>query len=160
MEMKPEYDDLAAQVVALLTLTDTPRHVPDVPQDAEFDDFMMEHFNDPNFDLHKRSKLNLASVESLPNKKDTAFKDGGSDFDTESHVESTGYSDAPMSDFTDFDEYVLPLELFAIITYISLVSRPTPRCARQSRALTTPPCPSAPSACGPWVSFTLSSSPH
>ncbi|KZP32187.1 OPT oligopeptide transporter [Athelia psychrophila] len=104
MEMKPEYDDIAAQVVALPTLTDTPRHVPDVPQDAEFDDFMMEHFNDPNFDLHKRSKLNMASVESLPNKKDAAFKEGGSDFDTESHVESTGYSDAPMSDFTDFDD--------------------------------------------------------
>ena len=103
MESKPEYDDLAAQVVNLprFNATDSaPRHIPDVPEDAASIDFMMEHLNDPNFDLRKRSTFSIASIESQ--KKDS--KDRDSEFDTESRVESTGYSDAPMSDFTDFDE--------------------------------------------------------
>lgn len=117
MESKPDYDDITAQVVSLPHFT-TPRHIPDVPEDI---DFLMDHLNDPNFDLRHRSKVSLASTE-IPN-KDGLDKDKDSDFDTESQIGSTRYSEASISDFADFDEYVYRSQLISIALPNGVIQR-------------------------------------
>jgi hypothetical protein len=70
------------------------RHVPDVPEDV---DFLLDHLNDPNFDLSSRR------AESRI-KKDTYES---SDIDTESQFDSDRYSSRAESQITavdDFDE--------------------------------------------------------
>jgi|SRR5882672_1786165 hypothetical protein len=103
-------DDHLAQVVTFPQYPH-PRHVPDVPQDV---DYLMDHLNDPNYDIRNRSKSATASSYSLGVKKGEDLTDFKHDFetkstdlDTESQVESTRYSTTSMSDFTDFDEYVI-----------------------------------------------------
>jgi len=108
--MDMEINDHTAQVVALPQLL-RPRHVPDVPQDVD----MLEHLNDPNYDLRNRSKSAVASSDTLGSKKRRALSDDFSgkddfetkstDLDTESQAESTRFSTSSrMSDFTDFDD--------------------------------------------------------
>lgn len=70
------------------------RHVPDVPEDV---DFLLEHLNDPNFDL--TSRLREKRI-----KKDTYEP---SHIDTESQFDSDRYSSRAGSQITavdDFDE--------------------------------------------------------
>lgn len=103
------YDDSQAAHVVNIPSLARPRHVPDVPEDV---DFLLDHLNDPNYDMSKAPLT--ASTESFDyddNKKKAdglSYSAKASDFDTESAIESSRYS-APsrMSDFTDFDEYVL-----------------------------------------------------
>jgi hypothetical protein len=91
-----------------------PRHVPDVPQDV---DFIMEHFNDPNYDLRNpRRASDLPSQfthdqKRRPVKTPSVDHSGkGSDFDTESHADTDRYSHGEglgsRSSAIDFDEYV------------------------------------------------------
>ena len=111
MDMETNFDN-QAHVVALPQYT-RPRHVPDVPQDV---DFLMEHLNDPNYDLRNRSKSTVVSSYSLDVKRREDLSDDftgkhdfstkSTDLDSESQAESTRYSTTSMSDFTDFDEYV------------------------------------------------------
>jgi OPT family small oligopeptide transporter len=80
----------------------TPRHVPDVPDDVE-GDYLMDHLNDPNFDLKGNLKT---SSYSLSDKKKIA---DGSEYGprTDSDAESTArhsMTGSTMSDFTDFDD--------------------------------------------------------
>lgn len=119
--MDTEINDHTAQVVSLPQLL-RPRHVPDVPQDV---DMLMEHLNDPNYDLRSRSKSAIASSDTLESRKRGALSDDFSgkhdfetksmDLDTESQAESTRFSaSSRMSDFTDFDEYVDSFEVFGM----------------------------------------------
>ncbi|KAF8078330.1 OPT oligopeptide transporter [Lyophyllum atratum] len=62
-----------------------PRQVPDVPEDV---DFMMEHLNDPNFDLKKpRSVRSVGDFKSKEAKASYAASE-----DADSHYESDRYS--------------------------------------------------------------------
>lgn len=76
------------------------RSVPDVPEDV---DFMMEHLNDPNYDLHKSRPPSFESIEKGQKK---AY-----DTDGESHYDSDRYSisgaESRNSTAIDFDELVI-----------------------------------------------------
>lgn len=79
-----------------------PRQVPDVPEDVEF---IMEHLNDPNFDLKKsRSAYSLESSEGKE------FKGYDDTEDMESRYESERYSssrpESRSSSAVEFDECV------------------------------------------------------
>jgi hypothetical protein len=61
------------------------RHVPDVPEDV---DFLMEHLNDPNYDLTQSRPPSFSSVTDKKSKKAIY----ASDIDAESHFDSDRYS--------------------------------------------------------------------
>lgn len=75
------------------------RHVPDVPEDV---DFLMEHLNDPNFDLTQSRPPSFSSIAK--NKNDLY----NSDIDAESQLDSDRYSssrpESRNSTAVDFDE--------------------------------------------------------
>jgi hypothetical protein len=77
------------------------RHVPDVPEDV---DFLLEHLNDPNFDLTKSRPPSFVSAETRT-KKDIYES---SDIDTESQFDSDRYStsraESQVTAVDDFDE--------------------------------------------------------
>jgi hypothetical protein len=68
------------------------RRVPDVPEDI---DFLVEHLNDPNYDLERNKKVHPSFFAS--------------DIDTESHAGSGGHltlgAEPKNSTAIDFDEY-------------------------------------------------------
>src|SRR6266511_2360128 len=75
------------------------RGVPDVPEDV---DFVMEHLNDPNFDVSYRSP-SLSPVDKSGNQKPYPH-----DTDTESQLSdrySTSRAESRNSTAIDFDEY-------------------------------------------------------
>lgn len=92
-----------------------PRHVPDVPEDV---DFIMEHLNDPNFDLKQLPPAQHPPIPAtsdsfeLEHKKTDAFVYSHSDIDTESRIESDRYSRSGAasrnSTAIEFDECVHP----------------------------------------------------
>lgn len=69
------------------------RHVPDVPEDV---DFLMEHLNDPNFDLggFPSPAATSSSVEFDRQSHERHAKSSayGSEYDNESQLDSTHYS--------------------------------------------------------------------
>lgn len=71
------------------------RAVPDVPEDV---DFLMEHFNDPNFDYHSElQSLSDTSTEVFELEKKKVSDTGSvriSEFDVQSRSESIRYSTA------------------------------------------------------------------
>lgn len=77
------------------------RQVPDVPEDV---DFLLEHLNDPNFDLTKSRPSSFQSAERRT-KKD--FYES-SDIDAESQFDSDRYStsraESQVTAVDDFDE--------------------------------------------------------
>lgn len=77
------------------------RAVPDVPEDV---DFLMEHLNDPNYDLKKAVEKHNSSNMELGEKKIHM----GYDIDGESHLESDHYStsraESRNSTAIEFDE--------------------------------------------------------
>ena len=79
-----------------------PRTVPDVPEDV---DFLLEHLNDPNYDLKKNHPPSFESLEK------GGKKFYASEIDTESHFESDRYStsraESRNSTAIDFDECVI-----------------------------------------------------
>lgn len=81
-----------------------PRHSPDVPEDV---DFLMDHLNDPNYDL-KTGYASRTAVEfrSKPPKDKESYE--LSDIDAESHYESDRYStsraESRNSTAIDFEE--------------------------------------------------------
>ncbi len=73
------------------------RNVPDVPEDV---DFLMDHLNDPNYDL-KKGPPSISGSEGGEKKK------RGSYSDTDSQFDSDRYTDRPESRNStaiDFDE--------------------------------------------------------
>jgi hypothetical protein len=154
--------DNPAQVVTLPQLL-RPRHVPDVPQDV---DFLLDHLNDPNYDLRNRSKSAIASSDTFDKKGDgfsgkPDFSTTKSmDFDTESQAESTRFSTTSrMSDFTDFDEYVDPRKVAEMLwTHNPAANLLIPKCALRCLVSMILPCQSTHSACGFWACFTPFSS--
>ena len=76
------------------------RSVPDVPEDV---DFMMEHLNDPNYDLRKTRPPSFESVENGEKGEKKLY-----DTDGESHYDSDRYStsraESRNSTAVDFDE--------------------------------------------------------
>jgi hypothetical protein len=74
------------------------RHVPDVPEDVEF---LMEHLNDPNFDLTKSRPPSFASEETRT-KKDLYESDVESQFDSDRY--STSRAGSHVTAVDDFDE--------------------------------------------------------
>jgi len=82
-----------------------PRHEPDVPQDV---DFLMDHLNDPNYDLRPHSQSSTTSVETSTTQKegDLSFSLKSPDLDTESQVESSSYTTSTSPDTVTFDTYV------------------------------------------------------
>jgi hypothetical protein len=115
--MDMENNNNPAHVVPLPQLL-RPRHVPDVPQDV---DFLLDHLNDPNYDLRNRSKSTISADDTLDAKLAHEFSGKhdfsttGTDLDTESQAESTRFSTSSrMSDLTDFDEYVSPPKFFGM----------------------------------------------
>lgn len=74
------------------------RHVPDVPEDV---DFLMEHLNDPNFDLTQSRPPSFSTV--LVDRKPKKDIDEFSDVDVESRYGSDRYSTSRADSTVDFD---------------------------------------------------------
>ena len=95
------------------------RHLPDVPED---DDFVMEHLNDPNYDLRKRPSTTYSDSHAPSDTISADIKSkkyDHSDADAESQYGSDRDStERPESAF-DFDKYVDPL-LGIFISPVSL----------------------------------------
>lgn len=87
------------------------RNVPDVPEDV---DYVMQHLNDPNWDMDQASPT--ASVSSFPMEPKGTISSGqsihSSDLDSESQTDSTYKARASSraqlqeADIDDFNEYV------------------------------------------------------
>ncbi|KAF8641045.1 hypothetical protein AX17_000689 [Amanita inopinata Kibby_2008] len=96
------------------------RHVPDVPEDV---DFLMEHLNDPNFDLKKpvAPSINTQSTE-IPKKK--LYE--SSDLDTESQFDrySTSRAESRSSAAIEFDDESPYPEVRAAVASIDDPSMP------------------------------------
>jgi hypothetical protein len=116
----------STNVAHTLPLFLRPRHIPDVPEDV---DILMEHLNDPNYDLRsiRRASTSTASTEfddrKYPITPSTATLDisgkgsvhgKGSDFDTESRTDTYSQADGSnsRSSAIDFDEYVPCLSIY------------------------------------------------
>ncbi|KAF8168231.1 OPT oligopeptide transporter [Crassisporium funariophilum] len=99
------------------------RHVPDVPEDI---DFLMEHLNDPNYDLNKSRPPSFASVEKGTKKAKSAYDH--SEVDTESHFESDRYStsraESRNSTAIDFDDESPYPEVRAAVSSVDDPSMP------------------------------------
>lgn len=99
MEESKAYASGTEQVVAPIY---RPRQMADVPEDV---DFLMEHLNDPNYDL-KKGPPSIISSELQTKKIYTAYEQ--SDIDTESNYDSDRYStsraESRNSTAVDFDE--------------------------------------------------------
>jgi hypothetical protein len=86
-----------------------PRNVPDVPEDV---DFLMEHLNDPNYDL-RRASFSSASTHSFEmdsknphDRKRHSLDYKGSEFDSESQADYSTERAGSRISAIDFDEYV------------------------------------------------------
>ena len=77
------------------------RHVPDVPEDV---DFLMEHLNDPNFDLTKSRPPSFVSAETRTKKDfyESSDVDAESQFDSDRY--STSRAESQVTAVDDFDE--------------------------------------------------------
>lgn len=79
------------------------RHVPDVPDDV---DFLLEHLNDPNFDLTQSRPPSFASAVTTRRTKKDIYE--SSDIDAESQFDSDRYStsraESQVTAVDDFDE--------------------------------------------------------
>jgi hypothetical protein len=82
-----------------------PRHEPDVPQDV---DFLMDHLNDPNYDLRPHSQSSISFVETTITQKegDLSFSTKSTDLDTESQVDPSSCTTSKLPDLGSFDTYV------------------------------------------------------
>src|SRR4051794_19082324 len=91
-----------------------PRHVADVPEDV---DFLMEHLNDPNYDL-RRTSFSSTSTNSFEldrkghtDRKRLSTEYKGSEFDSESQVDYTTERAGSRISAIEFDELVPLLNL-------------------------------------------------
>ena len=96
------------QVMTPSTLRE--RNIPDVPEDV---DFIMEHLNDPNYDLNSRPP----SFTSVVKKKYQSDGEAESQFDSDRY--STSRAESRNSTAIDFDEYV-PIFFFPPLSNILL----------------------------------------
>lgn len=101
-EAKPYNSSMEA--VAVPTFL-RPRRVPDVPEDV---DFLMDHLNDPNYDLKKRMPSPISSDSIEMSHKKIRMSYDPSEVDTESHFDSDRYStsraESRNSTAIEFDE--------------------------------------------------------
>lgn len=91
------------------------RHIPDVPEDV---DFILEHLNDPNFDLRRTStSTETSATYQLEFKRSSTteqnmspmdFKASGSDYDAESHKDHYPGARSSRASAIEFDECVHP----------------------------------------------------
>jgi OPT family small oligopeptide transporter len=94
MEQEAKSLGSSTNVASILPQFLRPRHVPDVPEDV---DFLMEHLNDPNYDLRSPRRVSAATTDydEEHKKHPTASADQsrkGSDFDAESRADTDRYS--------------------------------------------------------------------
>jgi hypothetical protein len=118
------------------------RYALNVPRDADDVDFLMEHLNDPNYDLkNSRPSLHYDEYNLSAGKKEYA----SSDIDNESQFGSDRYStsraDSRNSTAIEFDECVLSYFCITLALIIILVNRRTLKCALPWLASTTLSCP-------------------
>jgi hypothetical protein len=113
----------SANVPTTLPLFLRPRHIPDVPEDV---DFLMEHLNDPNYDLHSLRRASTSSTSTAfefdrkyPTTPSIDNSGKGSIFGGESRADSDIYSDGLNSrgSAIDFNEYVnfVPVQVLDLI---------------------------------------------
>lgn len=119
-------------VAPTLPLFLRPRHIPDVPEDV---DILMEHLNDPNYDLRsvRRASTSTSSTEytidrKYPTTPSTATLDHsgkGFDFDAESRTDTYSQADGSnsRSSAIDFDEYVPFLNISLTLPDVLIASR-------------------------------------
>lgn len=128
------------------------RGVPDVPEDV---DFIMEHLNDPNFDLRSELQSDLSDSSTQvfdPEKKNVSYTP--SEFDAQSCSESTRHSTASRTESHvsafEYDESVdLHPACFIFLLTIPLAASPlTPKFVPLSALSMIPQCPSTHSAHG------------
>lgn len=97
------YSSSTEQVELQSTLRE--RNVPDVPEDV---DFVMEHLNDPNFDLKSRPPSFFSAVD-----RKRYRDDGEAESQHGSDKYSTSRPESRVSTAIDFDEYdPFPIFLF------------------------------------------------
>jgi hypothetical protein len=75
------------------------RQLPDVPEDV---DFLMEHLNDPNYDLKKPPSVHSHSYDLKERKYHTSDIDGESQYDSDRY--STERAESRNSTAIEFDE--------------------------------------------------------
>jgi hypothetical protein len=82
-----------------------PRHEPDVPQDV---DFLMDHLNDPNYDLrpHSQSFISSSGTTITQKEEKLTFSIKSINLDSESQVESSSFTTPKLPDLGNLDTYV------------------------------------------------------
>lgn len=75
------------------------RQLPDVPEDV---DYIMEHLNDPNYDLKKPPSVHSRVYDVKEKKYHSSDIDGESQYDSDRY--STGRAESRNSTAIDFDE--------------------------------------------------------
>lgn len=92
----------SSEEISISVPTLRPRRVPDVPEDV---DYLMDHLNDPNYDL-KQPPPSVKDMEMDQKKVHMSYSP--SEVDGESHIESDRYStsraESRNSTAIDFDE--------------------------------------------------------
>jgi hypothetical protein len=83
--MEDQKHSFSSPVEPIEMMTLRSRQLPDVPEDV---DFLMEHLNDPNFDLTKSYPPSTFSVATDTQAKKIYAYDRHSDYDTDSHFDS------------------------------------------------------------------------
>ncbi len=78
-----------------------PRRAPDVPEDV---DLLMEHLNDPNYDLKKPIHTTHATLESWDMGQKRFYDHSEADTDSQYDRYSTSRADSRSSAAIDFDE--------------------------------------------------------
>ena len=95
------------------------RHVPDVPEDI---DFLLEHLNDPNFDLTQSRPPSFSSAGTRRKTKKDIYE--SSDVDAESQFDSDRYSisraESQVTAVDDFDEWVFLHTLVGLLFWLQL----------------------------------------
>ena len=75
------------------------RHVPDVPEDV---DFLLEHLNDPNFDLNQSRPPSFVERRTKKEIYESSDVDAESQFDSDRY--STSRAESQVTAVDDFDE--------------------------------------------------------
>jgi hypothetical protein len=83
--MEEQKHNLPSPIEPIEMMTPHSRQLPDVPEDV---DFLMEHLNDPNFDLTKSYTSSTFSMATDAQAKKIYAYDRHSDYDTDSRFDS------------------------------------------------------------------------
>ncbi|KAJ7893455.1 OPT oligopeptide transporter protein-domain-containing protein [Mycena olivaceomarginata] len=99
------------------------RNVPDVPEDV---DYMMEHLNDPNFDLKKplAKPISLESLRSQTDQKNPAYAPSDTDFESSDRYSSPSRAGSRNSTAIEFDDESPYPEVRAAVSSVDDPSMP------------------------------------